>query len=365
MRDKPNRTTREPISELSKVRGVTLKAAADLAPLGGYLHDLVMLRRDEIFAAVRKNDEETLEDFFGGLFRGDERLDESVVDALIDDRDFHALIRACVADIEAEKREAYTALARSIATGRVGTSWRRHFVLSLKDISQMELTSLRSAYVAKRFDLVPTSDKAGSMVREEDFLSSDQPGSYRSIAVANLTTRGFIHSNKLSSTGEDFIRACSSDAMLEPGAMGYKQWSGQRVAIISYELDDNSAAGKAVEIEGHLRRYQIKAPIIAIMHGNLRQAQTAGDQGVLLVGSRLEGIREHAEALAQYSAKVPLVIVRTANSRIPIPSEIEVAKVIEYTVDFNVTLEAVAAAILNFRNSARGAPLEGWQVDFG
>lgn len=352
MNDKPNRIERKASSDLEKLGDVGLKGVLGLLPGGSYLHDLLKLRKDAIRDAVRKADEETLDAFFSDLLNGDTALDPSLVNALINDRDFHSLLRACIADIEAEKRDAYAALARSIACRVVGGEWNRHFILSLKDMSMRELEYLRSAYVAKHFRLVPKGS-SGSTVQESDFLETGQPGSYQSIAISNLIARGFVYEGKLSPTGEDFVRACSNNIKLTPTAVGYREWSDQTVAIISYELGDNVIGSRAIEIEEVLRNYQIKTSIFAITRNSQQQARLFTTQGILLLGQKTEALDEHSKALAEYASSVPLIVVKMTEPCGTLPPEVRISKDIGYESDFQSTLKTLTAAVLNFRNQSK------------
>lgn len=344
MSDKPNRAKEQNTSDPAKLWDLSLKGGLGLVPGGGYLYDLLKLRKDTIRDAVRKKDEETLDAFFSELLCGESALDSSIVDALIDDRDFHSLVRACIADIETEKREAYAALAKSISCGRVSGDWKRHFILSLKDMSLKEMEYLRLAYVAKHFRLVPKGVE-GTVVKETDFLLAGQPGSYQSIAVSNLVTRGFAHEGKLSSTGEDFVMACSKDIRLTPAALGYKEWSSEHIAIISYELGNNSISSRASELERALRDYQIKTSIISITRNSQQQAQIFSTQGVLLLGQQTRAIEEHVKALAEYASRIPLVLVKMDGQSGSLPPEILISNVIDFDSDFQVTMRKLLAAL--------------------
>lgn len=351
MTDKPNRSRKNPPTELEKLGDTGFKGALSFVNGGSLLYDLLKLRKETMREAVRKKDEETLDAFFADLLDGNAAIDPAQADALIDDRDFHSILRACVADIEAEKGEAYSSLAKSIAVGAVPNNWKRHFILSLKDISLQELVSLRTAFVAKHFKLVPHGANSGSTVQESDFLKQGEPGSFQSIAIQNLTNRGFIHNGKLSTTGEDFIRACTSNVRLTPSAIGYKEWSGQNVAIISYELGDNHIAKLTENVGSALWNYQIKSSTVAITKSSQQQLRMFSTQGVLLLGTETRGLVEHSQALRDFASKVPLVVVQLSDQCPPLPPEIKVSKVIGYEREIQATLKQITSTILDFRNA--------------
>ena len=353
MTDKPNRTPAKPDSEYLKLAGITAKGVLELAPGGGYLADLFKLRKELARDAVRKNDEETLDAFFSDLFDGTTALEPEIADAMINDRDFHSLLRACIADIEAEKRDAYAALARAIATRNVSGEWNRHFILSLKDMSLKELEFMRSAYVAKHFRLMPNSSNEGSTIQESAFLKAGQPGSFQSISINKLTNNGFVYEAKLSITGENFVKACTKNLNLSPAALGYKEWSNQNVAIISYELGDKQVSRQAMEISDLLWKYQIKSSIVAITRDNQQQVRMFNTQALLLLGQQSKALEEHASALAEYASKIPLLVLQISEKPASIPPGVAFTKMIEFQSDFNETLRMAASAILEFRNQPK------------
>lgn len=350
---RPDRTEKALGSDLEKLGEASLKGGLSLLAGGSFLYDLLKTQKESIRESVRKRDEERLDAFFSDLLDGESPMEPSVADALIDDRDFHALLRACIADIEAEKMDAYAALARSITCGKIDGDWKRHFILSLKDMSSKELDYLRSAYVARHFNLVPQNPLAGSMVQETNFLKVGQPGSHKNIALSNLIAKGFVHEERLSPTGIDFTKACTKENNLTPGALGYKCWSGQNVAIISYELGDNLMSNRAIEIEGFLRKYLIKTSIIAITRNNQQQARMSSTHGLLMLGQQTSNLQEHLKSLAEYASKVPLVVVQMTDQGPEVPSEVGVAKLIGYDPNFQSTLTAIANSILDFRTHSK------------
>jgi len=106
MSDKPNRTEEQPASNLGRLVDTSIKGGFCLFKGGSSAYDLIKLRKDLLREAVNKKDAETLDVFFSELLNGESALEQPVVDAMIEDWDFHSLLRACVADIETEKREA-------------------------------------------------------------------------------------------------------------------------------------------------------------------------------------------------------------------------------------------------------------------
>lgn len=220
-------------------------------------------------------------------------------------------------------------------------------------MSLKELELLRSALVAKRHRLIPNSPDAGPIVKESDILAGGLPGSFQNIAIVKLTTNGFVHDSKLSQTGENFVRACTKDIDLAPAARGYKEWSNQSVAIISYELGDNRVVRRTMDVEGLLRKYQINSSIVAITTQNQQQVRMLSTHGLLLLGQNANGLEEHVQALAEFASKVPLLVVQMSEQAVALPAGVFVAKTIGYKPDFNEVEKDIIAAVLEFRSPPR------------
>lgn len=332
-------------SDVKKVIGIGFKSAISALPGGSFLHDLIKDRTDAIRESAQKKDEERLDAFFQDLLNAEEPMDESVANAMMDDRDFHSVLRACLVDIESEKVDAYAALAISIATGKISQQWRRHFILALRDMSAEELKCLRSAFVARKYDLIPN---AGSSLRETDFLEKGAPGSYQNVMIGNLIAKGFVHDGKLSPTGVDFLRSCTKEQNLTPSAIGYQSWSGQHVAIVSYELGNSQATAQATALQDELRKYQIKSSIIAIIRNNLQQVRLFCTQAILLLGEEDKGLAEHSDALIQFSEGVPLMVLEVSTQSASLPEELKVAGVVKANQDSQYA--ELIDWLLQFRN---------------
>lgn len=304
-------------SEVSVVVPIVAKVAAEvpavplLGPLVGALADLVKEHISRTKEAARLGNEQRLADFYSEMLDADASMDEQVAAAMVDDKDFHALLRACIADIEAEKVRAYANLARGIASGTVAKQWRRHFILSLRDLSADELERLRGALVAANHDLIPAQ---GPSMGQDHFLRPGQPGSPQDISIGNLAARGLIHDDKLSPAGEAFAEACFRPADLMPASIGFREWSGHNIAIITYEMDDNVAIGLSMALQDRLRSAGAKSNIIALQRSNIQHVRMWHTIGVLLVQRRTEHLNENLQHLESFVEKVPTLLVDVCGS---------------------------------------------------
>ena len=349
--DKPNRTTEKKPSLALEVGALAVRSAVEEIPyVGGLISGGWRLHRDRVIRAAQQRNAETLDTFYREMAEGLPDPDIEVIQALIDDRDFHSLLRACVAEIEEEKIEAYAALAQKIAGNAVDREVVRHFTISLKEMTMRELDLLRHAYIAKRFDLVPKTGNSGSSVTQEELLRPGQPGNLQTITIEKLTAKGFLYKVELSYTGENFVESCTKSINLTPQAFGYKTWSGQNVAIISYDLADNRIVKQSAEIESCLRKYQIRAQTVAVTRSTLQQVRMKSTAGLLLLGEDSPGLQENWQFLAEYSDKIPLVVIKMSEKCPALLSEIRVAKLIEYDADFKSLVSQMTSSILDFRN---------------
>jgi hypothetical protein len=323
--DKPNRTpgpARD--SEARAIAPIVCKVGAELpgipfvGPLAGALLDLFKERKDRARESIQREADARLTTFFEEMLHADATMDEQVAQAMLDDADFHALLRACVADIEAEKVCAYATLARRIASGKVTQQWRRHFILSLRDFSNAELKLLQRAYVAKRFDVV--GGHGMDSLRETDILKAGAPGSHHSILMTNLTTRGFVHEAKLSEIGDSFASACWREVQLTPAAVGRDTWTGHRVPIISYELGKPASYNLSIAIQSAFIADRVKTSIVAVLDDRAaKHVRMFSTMAVLLVGRESNNLLASLPHLIKVASNIPILVVEMAPNPVALP----------------------------------------------
>ena len=316
----PNRSAKQGTrSQLEVVVPVVAKAASDLSgipylgPLVGALSDLVKEHISRTRDAMRQETDQRLAAFYDELLHAGPNMDEQVARAMVDDKDFHALLRACVADIEAEKVRAYANLARGIACGSVAEGWRRHFILSLRDLSADELGCLRGALVASENQLIPAHMVVGS-VGQDHFLREGEPGTPQAIWMNSLSGRGFVHKGQLSKAGKAFARACYSPNDLTPAALGYRTWSGHKVAIVCYELGDRTLDGVWGSLQDGLRDAGVQSTVLAIVRENEEEARLHFTMGLLLIRARTKGLDDNLPHLAKFTKTIPTALVDVGGS---------------------------------------------------
>lgn len=278
-----------------------------VGPLAGALADLLKERTERLREAMHREQEERLAKFYLQVLNGDTAMDETVARAMLDDADFHALMKACVADLEAEKTDAYATMARSIASGLVEKDWRRHFILALRDLAAEEIEILRRACIAKHHDLIP---QQGGSIDESHFLELDAaPGTQKAIALANLGSKGFVHGGKLATVGEKFTKACWKPTQLTPSAINFRSWSGHNIAIVSYELHVPSVVAFAMLLENELRKAGAKSHTIALTRDNAQHVRLFSTMAVFLSGAATSQLQANLLHLLNLSTKIPMLVV--------------------------------------------------------
>lgn len=311
-------------SEARAIAPIVSKVVAELpgiplvGSLAGALIDLIKERKDRARESIQREADARLTTFFEEMLHADATMDEQVARAMLDDADFHALLRACVADIEAEKVGAYATLARRIASGKVTQQWRRHFILSLRDFSNAEFELLRRAYVAKRFDVV--GGHGMDSLRETDILKVGAPGSHHAILMTNLTTRGFVHEAKLSEIGDAFASVCWREEQLTPAALGLPTWTGHHVPIICYELDNPPSLQFASTIQNAFIADRVKTDIVAVLDDMVtQQIRMRSTMAVLLVGRESTHLIASLPHVIKVASKIPILVVEMVSNPVALP----------------------------------------------
>lgn len=222
---------------------------------------------------IRNRDERRIREFHTALLNSEvDPSGELSTEGSIETADFHALLAACLADIEEEKTAAYANLTRAIALGKVSKQHRRHFVFSLKDITWDYLDYLKRIYVVSE-NLVMPPEGIGN-VNAEDLLTSYSAGSIEQLAVAYLSAKSLVDGVQISALGKAFVEACSAGDDLAPYAFGYDVWSGTTCQIVFLGSASDNGLSIIMPIEKRMRRLGIKsAP--TILKGALQRAPWA------------------------------------------------------------------------------------------
>ncbi|MGO3987218.1 hypothetical protein ABI582_22940 [Pseudomonas sp. SAS7] len=228
------------------IAGSIAKAGMGLLPGGGVavsIYELLSLGVEQMAEYMEQRTKQRCEEFHERLIAG-EKLDEFTADNL-DVEDYHALLSACLGEMETEKAGLYGAMASAIALGRIAPREKRFLMLALKDLSHAQLQMARKAYIAKRNALKPHQ---GAGQREEgDFLGLRSSDEIEQLNYEALVAAKVVRENKLSPLGETLVRACFDAADLTPSSIGEDVWSPVWLNILSFEL-----AGRALSLASDL-----------------------------------------------------------------------------------------------------------------
>lgn len=324
-----------------------------LGSVVGEAWNIIAERSREAF--LRRN-EERIEAFHRRiLLHEDGSLDQAVLAATLEDGDFNALLAACVADVEAEKVDLYATLTRTMMGGGVRKEMRRHFILSMRDLSVSELARLRSAYVASRHELI--ADR-GPRIYPSEFLKSQQQNTLVGIEIGNLVTRGFVSGSALTPIGEEFVQAYSTPERLTPEAEGRKAWSGHHVAIVCYEMEAQMRWIQRLQIE--LERERVKSTAIALLRENHREALLFYHTGILLVGEK--SLLKYERELRHFAEKAPMIAVvlhgepSAPVTTLPIAGTVHAAGR-DTSVVINEAMSALAQAVLKRAREVAAPPV--------
>lgn len=241
------RISKNPVaSSMLKIGDIFVLAGLSTAgaTVPGAVYELSKFGLGKVRDYIQKRDERRIDEFHKSLLYRDEVVDENVLAGEIEEANYHALLNACLSDIEDEKTTPYANLTRAIACGKVSHDLKRHFTLSLKEIAWEDLDFIRHAYVLANNEVIPSS--GGGDVSAGDFLVKIPDESVRALSVKALTAKGFIIGRKITDIGNQFVEACSTGDELTPGVYGYRVWSGHNCD--TYLLDQSNSAARVLEV---------------------------------------------------------------------------------------------------------------------
>lgn len=241
-----------------KVADIALLAGASLTPGGAAVYEVSKIGLEKASKYVQQRNELRILDFHRNFLYRDGMPEEQLLTAELEEANFHALLNACVTDIEDEKTVPYANLTRAIALGKVSQPLRRHYIVSLRDIAWDHLDFLRRAYVVTKHPIIPP--KGNLNLDPATLLTDYQPGSPKHLAVVSLNAKGFIDGVKLSDIGIKFVESCSNDEDLSPYAFGYQTWLPHDCTIIS--VIGNQGIMFATQVQDELIKQRIKAKVI-------------------------------------------------------------------------------------------------------
>ena len=183
-------------------------------------------------------------------------VDESILQSTLEMADYHALLQACLSDIEDEKNTIYGNLAKAIARNSIPKDLRRHFILTLKEINWDQLDLLARVYVLGRYNIMPLQGIGRR--KPSEAISASDPYSAQGIDSSFLKAKSLIEADSLTPLGKAFIEACLSSENLEPELFGYKQWTGTKYSIFVFDELYGTVFNSCQEIGSYYRERGIE-----------------------------------------------------------------------------------------------------------
>ncbi|WHS58629.1 hypothetical protein [Pseudomonas sp. G2-4] len=258
-----------------KVADIALKAGVNIStggsPIADALYEISKTGIGKIREYVHARDDKRILEFHQHLLYRDELLDEEMLSAELEEANFHALMQACLSDIEDEKTVPYALLTRAIALGKIKSELRRHYILALKEMAWDHLDFLRKAYVISSFSIIP--DQGPGELTAEKFLTNYIPWSVEHLAVVGLSAKGFVDGVQLSELGKDFVKACSTVEDLTPQVYELNVWSGHKCEIIILD-DAGLSLSLGQQIQDNLRAKRVACSGGIAMEGALRRHES-------------------------------------------------------------------------------------------
>lgn len=297
--------TRAKKSATSIVELLAKEGVSVVVPGGGLIYEVtkVLVNHGKNYFSDRTANR--IEDFHSALLMGDADHEkfEHFLKAPFELDDYYAVLSSCVQDIEAEKVDIYSSLMKSLIESKLGQELRRHFIKSCKELTYSELNLLKLLYINNKHDLMTvggTKQQVKALLSTKDTL--------RMLAIEKLKSFGFIPAtgNAITPLAEQFVNTIFSGDKLLPDAIGKKEFSGIKVVIVTYQLDDPVHVRIATEAQEALWSCQIKSSIHIIDKTTFVNSIIPYNAALLIVGDKpIEP--KYISALSKFSEKRPVI----------------------------------------------------------
>lgn len=223
-------------STISKTADIGANLVLSFVPGGNAVYELIKLGVEQAKRYATERQEKRIADFHTVLLKQNTTGDIVLNGAYIEVADYHALLSACLQDIEDEKTELYATLARNSVFRKISPRDLRFFCFSLKEMTFNDLEEIRVAYIASSFNIVPPA----SAGRFEKSLSPEKSPSGLVYGRKLMELRGFVEDGKINQYGEKFVKTCYPTEKLLPESIQMSEWknAGSPILMLSYDLDD-------------------------------------------------------------------------------------------------------------------------------
>ncbi|WP_421533358.1 hypothetical protein [Morganella morganii] len=286
-------------STLSRTADVGTNLALSFIPGGSAVYELAKLGVEQTRKYLNQRQEKRIAEFHANLLKPES---ESVTnDAYIEVVDYHTLLNACLQDIEDEKTELYATLARHAALRKSSPTDLRFFSISLSEMTFSCLEEMRVAYIASKFNLIPTEGGG----RYEKSLSIEHSPSGLIYGRKMMEMRGFVDNSKLNLYGERFVQACYPSEKLLPRSIHMSEWRNAHspLHILSYELDDPFVTQLFMHLASQLRTQGYKTTPLYSAVRRKSNSLLPIDASILLFRDKSERIMDNFQYLDVFLKK--------------------------------------------------------------
>lgn len=288
------------IAELLAKEGVS-----GVVPGGGLMYEATKALINHGKSYFSDRTASRIKDFHLALLKGGadhEKFEGFLKEPFVID-DYHAVLSSCVQDIEEEKVDIYSSLMRSLIGFKHEHGLRRHFIKSCKELTYSDLNFLKTLYINSKHDLMTVG---GTQKQIEILLSTKV--TLNILSIENLKSFGFVQTSRdaITPLADKFVNTIFSDDELLPESIGKKIFTGKKIVIVTYQLDDPAHYTLATEIQEALWSRQIKSSIQIIDEHRWEYSTILFGSALLLVGSKpIEP--KYLSALSKFSKIRPII----------------------------------------------------------
>lgn len=288
-------------STLSRTADVGTSLALSFIPGGSAVYELAKLGVEQTRNYLNQRQEKRIAEFHAKLLKPETEPEGVTDDAYIEVVDYHTLLNACLQDIEDEKTELYATLARHAALRKSSPTDLRFFSISLSEMTFSCLEEMRVAYIASKFNLIPTEGGG----RYEKSLSTEHSPSGLIYGRKMMEMRGFVDNCTLNLYGERFVQACYPSEKLLPRSIHMSEWKNAHspLHILSYELDDPFVTQLFMHLAGQLRTHGYKTTPLYSAVRRKSNSLSPIDASILLFRDKSERIMDNFQYLDVFLKK--------------------------------------------------------------
>jgi hypothetical protein len=305
--DKENSLTRSK-KTVSSLADILLKEGVNtLLPGSSLVYEVGKLAVQHGKQYFTDRTEQRLYDFHMGIVQGeanDEANLESILKKPFNLDEYHAVLNACVQDIENEKTEIYSDLMKSLMVKEITTKHRRFFITVTKQLTFTEIELIRNLYINANYDLMTvggTSQQVTSMLTSQDVLTD--------ITIRTLVSYGLVTDDRkdMTSLGKLYAEVLFEENKLTPKSINRQEYTKINVAILNYMISDKIHDQVSHHLQESLWGHGVKSSILALNGRSVRQAPLLFNAGVLIL-SDVEYDEKHFDkrAIAKFASKVPI-----------------------------------------------------------